>query len=109
MSWCSRHRLMACQLCRLETIVDELRGIRYELRRLTRKEDTIMATLADLQSEVARNTSIDESAKLLLAGLAAKIQELLDAGADPVALQTLVDQLKADNDALAEAVGANTI
>ena len=76
---------------------------------LKQQETQTMATLADLQAEVARNTSIDESAKLLLAGLAAKIQELLDAGADPVALQTLVDQLKADNDALAATVGANTI
>mgnify|MGYP001178131444 CR=1 FL=1 len=94
---------------RWRTLFSKLDQILVVLVDLTQQERQTMATLADLQSEVARNTSIDESAKLLLAGLAAKIQELLDAGADPVALQTLVDQLKADNDALAAAVGANTI
>lgn len=61
-----------------------------------------------LRAEVAKNTEVDESAKVLLARLAAKIQELINAGADPAALQALVDSLKADNQALADAVVANT-
>lgn len=69
----------------------------------------IMAGELDaLRAEVAKNTEVDESAKVLLARLAAKIQELINAGADPAALQALVDSLKADNQALADAVVANT-
>jgi enoyl reductase-like protein len=94
---------------RWRALFTTLDQIQVALADLARRERQTMATLADLQAEVARNTSVDESAKLLLAGLAAKIQELINAGADPVALQTLVDQLKADNDALAAAVSANTI
>ena len=70
-----------------------------------------MSVLDDLTAEVARNTSVDESAKVLVTGLAAKIQELIDASAgsvDPAALQGLVDTLKADNDSLSAAVTANT-
>lgn len=67
-----------------------------------------MATLADLQAAVARDTAVDQSAITLLNGLSAKLQELVNAGADPAAFQKLADDLAATTDALAAAVTANT-
>ena len=65
----------------------------------------IMADLTALTAEVARNTSVDESAIVLLTGLAAQIEALKT---DPVALQGLADTLRGSSDALAAAVAANT-
>jgi hypothetical protein len=59
-----------------------------------------------LQAEVARNTSVDQSAIVLLTGLARQIEALKG---DPVELQVLADSLKASSDALAAAVAANTV
>ena len=64
-----------------------------------------MADLTALTAEVTRNTDVDQSAIILLNGLAAQIQALKT---DPVALQALADQLKASSTALADAVTKNT-
>ena len=64
-----------------------------------------MADLTALTAEGTRNSDVDQSAILLLNGLAAQIVALKS---DPVALQALADQLKASSDKLAEAVTANT-
>jgi hypothetical protein len=64
-----------------------------------------MADLTALTAEVTRNNDVDQSAIILLNGLAAQIQQLKT---DPAALQALADQLKASSDKLAEAVTANT-
>lgn len=61
--------------------------------------------LDTLEQEVARVTSVDESAVALLTGLAAKIEELKN---DPVKLQAFADSLKTNSDSLAAAVTANT-
>ena len=93
---------------KLDTVLAHLKYIELLLES---KGDKIMALLDDLTAEVARNTQVDESAKVLIAGLAQKIQDLINASAgsvDPAALQGLVDSLKADNDALSAAVVANT-
>jgi hypothetical protein len=58
-----------------------------------------------LQAEVERNTTVDESVKALVTGLAARIEELKN---EPTKLQALADQLKASNDSVAAAVAANT-
>jgi hypothetical protein len=77
---------------------------------LTRQGVEMAIDLANLEAQVARNTSVDESVKTLVAGLAAQIAEL-KAGADPATqakIDALVATLTADNDALAAAVVANT-
>jgi hypothetical protein len=73
-----------------------------ELLTLTRQ---IMAALAALQAEVAEDISVTQSAITLLNGLSAKIEELKN---DPVALQQLADDLKANRQSLADAVSQNT-
>lgn len=94
-------------------VEDESRLTRIEelLTTLTTKGEVQMATMqeamAALQAEVARNTSVDQSAVVLLNGLADKIAELL-AAQDVAGLEALVATLRADTDGLAAAVTANT-
>jgi len=64
-----------------------------------------MTDLTALTVEVARNTTVDESAIALLTGLAAQIEALKT---DPAALQALADTMRGSSDALAAAVLANT-
>lgn len=68
---------------------------------------TIMTGLERLQVEVAKNTSVIESARVLIVELKSKLDEAISSG-DPAALQALSDQLGANDAALAAAVAANT-
>lgn len=73
-------------------------------------EHTMAVNLDGLTGEVERNTSVDESANILLAGLTEEIRKLRE-GADPAMqakIDELVNKLKGSTDALAEAVVANT-
>lgn len=63
------------------------------------------AVIEQLRAEVERNSSVDDSAIQLLVTLADKIEELKNS---PAELQTLVESLRAQSDALAAAVVANT-
>ena len=85
-------------LRKLDTIIEILDTIRG-------KEDIVMADLTALTAQVQANTDVEASAVLLIQGLA---DQIAAAGTDPVALQTLQDQLKASADSLAAAVAANT-
>jgi ABC-type transporter Mla MlaB component len=76
-----------------------------KLASLIQQGTQTMADLTALTAEVSRNTEVDQSAIALLTGLAAQIEALKT---DPIALQTLADQLKGSSDALAAAVVANT-
>lgn len=62
-------------------------------------------SLDRLTTEVSENTSVIESAIVLIEGLA---QALRDAAADPAAVNALADRLDAQSNALASAVAANT-
>ena len=71
--------------------------------------------LADLQAQVKANTDVDDSATLLINGIAARIQAAVDAaianGATAAELAPITDEiasLKKSSDALAAAVVANT-
>jgi cell division septum initiation protein DivIVA len=58
-----------------------------------------------LKQQVATNTSVIESASILIQGIAAKITA---AGTDPAKLAELTAQLKASDDALSAAVASAT-
>jgi len=58
-----------------------------------------------LTKQIEANKTISGSAIILIQGLAAKIEASKN---DPVALQALADSLRADDDALAAAITANT-
>ncbi len=75
------------------------------LQRLDTKENTIMADLTALTTQVAQTTSVEQSAITLIQGLAAQITA---AGTDPVALASLTASLNTSATALAAAEIANT-
>lgn len=72
---------------------------------LNQMRQEMTAQFEALKAEVARNTTVDQSIVTLVQGLAAQIETMKD---DPVALQKLVDDLRASNDTVNAAVVANT-
>jgi hypothetical protein len=74
---------------------------------LTSLGESLMATIADLQARVSANTSVIASAVTLIQGFKAQLDAAIATG-DPVALQALSDSLAASDQALADAVAANT-
>ena len=66
-----------------------------------------MATLTDLEVQVAAVKDVEDSAIALLTGLHAQLTAALASG-DPAAIQKVIDELGANKDALASAVVANT-
>lgn len=67
-----------------------------------------MASIQDIKAKVEAQTTVVSSAVTLLQQLSNKIQELVNTGADPAAIQAVLDELNANTDALATAVTANT-
>ena len=75
------------------------------LATLTQGVKIMSVELDALEAEVTKNTAVDQSAIVLLNGLAAQITALKN---DPVKLQAFADSLKSSSASLAEAVAANT-
>lgn len=90
---------------RKSVVEQKLDRIITMLEKSKTREKQMSNDLSALQSEVERNGAVDQSAIVLLNGLAAKIEELKG---DPAALQAFVDSLRGSSDALAAAVTANT-
>ena len=90
------------QLNRIEAKVDLVLDLD---RQILVKENVMSAELDVLTAQVQKNTDVEESAIVLIKGLADQIATLKD---DPVKLQALSDQLKGEADKLAAAVTANT-
>ena len=65
---------------------------------------------SDLQAEVARNKSVDDSAAAMIRGIADKIAAAIAADdvADATNLNSLVSELRSSTDSLAGAVTENT-
>lgn len=83
--------------------MDILEGL---LRQALRQEGGIMDDLTALTTQVATNTSVEQSALTLITGLAAKLAASAN---DPAAIAALAQQLNASGVALAAAVAANTL
>lgn len=66
-----------------------------------------MATLSDLQAEVAAVKTVEDSAETLLAGLSQQLKDAL-AQNDPAAIQAVIDALDSSKSALAASVAQNT-
>lgn len=77
----------------------------WVLYRLLFQGERIMAALDGLEAEVADVKTVQQSAIVLLNGLA---QALKDAGTDPAKLAAIIADLDASKTALADAVVANT-
>ena len=77
------------------------------LSMVLKEERKVMAALDDLTAQVAASTTVEESALVLINGIAAKLAAAIAAG-NPAALTALQTQLKTSADALAAAVATNT-
>lgn len=89
-------------LHRLDRIIDLLDTQQVTTQQTGTK---VMALLDDLTAQVAQSTAVDQSALVLIQGIA---QRLLDAAGDPTAVKALADQLNASATALSQAVVDNT-
>ena len=89
---------------RFNKLENKLNDLSRKLDLIINQENEELATLADLQAQVAKTQDTEDSAVALITGLVAKIQELINSGASPEQFQALVDDLKAHTDPLAAAV-----
>lgn len=88
---------------KLDTIIGKLDTIIGLLGEVRRKEDAIMATMADLEAQVAETVGVENSVVLMLQG----IKERLDAaGVDAEKLAKLSSDLDASEKNLAAAAAA---
>jgi hypothetical protein len=69
------------------------------------RQETIMATIEELEAAVTRNTDVDESVLTLLAGIS---QQLKDAQGNPAKIAEVIAKLDANTQKMADAVTANT-
>lgn len=74
-------------------------------------ERHVMAVLDQLQDQVKRNTSVVDSASVLIAGLSEKLKAALAAAQEGNAkeLEVLANELSSSSDKLAAAVAVNTV
>ena len=86
---------------KLDLIMDRLDIIKTEVA-------IEMAWIDDMRAELANNTSVAQSAVVAVNSLADKVQEMINAGADPAELQAFVDTLRANDAALSDAIKART-
>lgn len=89
------------------TLQATVNSIKQLLLQLQGDVHHVMADITSLTAQVAQTTSIEQSALVLIQGLAAQLAAAI-ASEDPAALQTLQDQLNASATSLAAAVAANT-
>lgn len=83
----------------------DLSEVLSKLSLILSQQEAQMASITELEAEVARNTTVDESAIALIEGIVARLEE---AAGDQVKIDALTADLRARNDALAAAVAANT-
>lgn len=92
-------------LSRLDRIESKLDYIIRYLRVLAVMEVRMSGELEALAAQVQENTDVEQSALILIQGLA---DQLKAAGSDPAKLKELQAKLDASSGALAAAVAANT-
>lgn len=88
-----------------DRIEAKLRSLLRLSIRSAENQEKMMAQIDDLEAELARNTSVDESVLALITNLLAQIEA---AKTDPARIQAVIDKFRANDDSLAAAVAANT-
>ena len=83
----------------------KLDAILLKLVAIQGKEETMSAELDALTVQVTANTNVENSAILLIQGIAAQLVAIKD---DPAKITALSTSLKTSADALAAAITANT-
>ena len=96
----------------LQAINDKMDRILTTLDQVKAQEKIMSAELEALEAQVKENEEVEQSALVLINGLADRVKELADevaaAGADPAKLVALAAELDASAANLAAAVVANT-
>jgi hypothetical protein len=87
--------------------VSKMKYIERELQLINRKLDILMATIQDLTTAVAAESSVDDSIISLLNGIVAQLQAAIATG-DPAQLDTVVQGIQANTAKIQAAVVANT-
>lgn len=88
---------------KLDTVIDLLGHISYQLTTRTDQGEEIVADLAALQASVDSQSSVIDGAVALIQGLSQALKDAI-ASNDPAAIQAVVDQLDANTSELATAV-----
>jgi hypothetical protein len=88
-----------------EEVLARLDALQSEIGLILDRQEIIMATMADLEAAVTRNTDVDESVLTLLAGIS---QQLKDAQGDPAKIADVIAKLDANTQKMSDAVTANT-
>lgn len=88
-------------------VEDRLRGVDMKLGLVIKQMEKIMATIADLQAAVARNTDAEASVVTLLRGISQQLKDAKASG-DPAALDAVIKQLDDNTTNLGSAVVENT-
>ncbi len=83
-----------------------LNKILQVVNEIKEKGGVLLMKLDELKVQVESNTAIEQSAIILIQGIAAQLAEI---ATDPSKVQELADQLRASAVALAAAVSANTV
>src|SRR5690348_13468413 len=93
---------------RLSAIEAKLDRVLALLGETSKQRGDIMTTLADIKAKVEAETTVEQSAITLMGGLSQQLKDAIANGADPAVLQSIADELDANNASLAAAVSANT-
>jgi chromosome segregation ATPase len=75
------------------------------LKEIKKMSAETQAAIDEMKVEVARNTTVVDSAKALIASLLSQIEAAAD---DPEEIRAIVESVRANTDSLAEAIPANT-
>lgn len=88
---------------KLDTVIDLLGQISFQLTTRTDQGEEIVADLAALQASVDTQSSVIDGAVALIQGLSQALKDAI-ASNDPAAIQAVVDQLDSNTNELAAAV-----
>jgi predicted nucleic acid-binding Zn-ribbon protein len=90
---------------KLDQVLAKLDDVQAQLTGIRGKEEAMTVELDTLTEQVKKNEEVEQSAVLLIQGIAAQLAAIKD---DPVKIAALSTELQASADTLASAVAANT-
>jgi hypothetical protein len=86
---------------------DRLERIEHKLNKLLQKVNILMATIQDVVTEVAAETTVNQSIVTLLDGIAAQLTAANNSG-NPAAVDAVIASMQSNSKILTDAILANT-
>ncbi len=99
--------IQAAQKANQTAVLAAIAALVSQVSAISAKVDKLMATLDDVRAAVAAERTVEDSVVTLLEGIAQQLAVAM-ASNDPVAMQTVVDDINANASRMAAAVAANT-